>query len=173
MLQQLSKKCEEEKMKIAENSVVVIDYKLTDNDGEVIDSSEGAGPLAYLHGMGNIITGLEEALLGKEAGDEVKASIEPAKAYGERQEDMKQEVPRDLFSGIDNIELGMQFQSETEQGPVMVTVVAVEEEMVTVDGNHPLAGVHLNFDVTIREVREASEEELAHGHVHGEGGHQH
>lgn len=160
-------------MKIAENSVVVIDYKLTDNDGEVIDSSEGAGPLAYLHGMGNIITGLEEALLGKEAGDEVKASIEPAKAYGERQEDMKQEVPRDLFSGIDNIELGMQFQSETEQGPVMVTVVAVEEEMVTVDGNHPLAGVHLNFDVTIREVREASEEELAHGHVHGEGGHQH
>ena len=160
-------------MKIAENSVVVIDYKLTDNDGEVIDSSEGAGPLAYLHGMGNIITGLEEALLGKEAGDEVKASIEPAKAYGERQEDMKQEVPRDLFSGIENIEMGMQFQSETEQGPVMVTVVAIEEEMVTVDGNHPLAGVHLNFDVTIREVREASEEELAHGHVHGEGGHQH
>ena len=160
-------------MKVSENSVVVIDYKLTDNDGEVIDSSEGAGPLAYLHGMGNIITGLEDALLGKEAGDEVKASIEPAKAYGERQEDMKQEVPRDLFSGIDNIELGMQFQSETEQGPVMVTVVAVEEDMVTVDGNHPLAGVHLNFDVTIREVREASEEELAHGHVHGEGGHQH
>ncbi len=160
-------------MKIAENSVVVIDYKLTDNDGEVIDSSEGAGPLAYLHGMGNIITGLEEALLGKEAGDEVKASIEPEKAYGERQEDMKQEVPRDLFSGIDNIELGMQFQSETEQGPVMVTVVAVEEDMVTVDGNHPLAGVHLNFDVTIREVREASEEELEHGHVHGEGGHHH
>lgn len=160
-------------MKVAENSVVVIDYKLTDNDGEVIDSSEGAGPLAYLHGMGNIITGLEEALLGKEAGDVVQASIEPAKGYGERQEDMKQEVPRELFSGIDNIELGMQFQSETEQGPVMVTVVAVEEEMVTVDGNHPLAGVHLNFDVTIREVREASEEELEHGHVHGEGGHQH
>jgi FKBP-type peptidyl-prolyl cis-trans isomerase SlyD len=160
-------------MKVAENSVVVIDYKLTDNDGEMIDSSEGAGPLAYLHGMGNIITGLEEALLGKEAGDVVKASIEPVKAYGERQEDMKQEVPRDLFSGIDNIELGMQFQSETDQGPVMVTVVAMEEEMITVDGNHPLAGVHLNFDVTIREVREASEEELEHGHVHGEGGHQH
>jgi len=160
-------------MKIAENSVVVIDYKLTDNDGEVIDSSEGAGPLAYLHGMGNIITGLEEALLGKEAGDVVKASIEPAKAYGELQEDMKQQVPRDLFSGIENIEMGMQFQSETDQGPVMVTVVAIEEEMVTVDGNHPLAGIHLNFDVTIREVREASEEELAHGHVHGEGGHDH
>jgi len=160
-------------MKVSENAVVVIDYTLTDNEGEVIDSSEGAGPLAYLHGMGNIITGLEEALLGKEAGDEVKASIEPAKGYGERHEDMKQEVPKELFGGIDNIEVGMQFQSETDDGPVMVTVVAIEEEMITVDGNHPLAGVHLNFDVKVREVREASEEELEHGHVHGEGGHQH
>jgi len=160
-------------MKVADNAVVVIDYTLTDNDGEVIDSSEGAGPLAYLHGMGNIITGLEEALLGKEAGDEVKASIEPAKAYGERHEDMKQDVPKELFGGIDNIELGMQFQSETDQGPIMVTVVGIEEEMITVDGNHPLAGVNLNFDVKIREVREASEEELEHGHVHGENGHHH
>lgn len=160
-------------MKIAENSVVVIDYTLTDNDGEVIDSSEGAGPLSYLHGMGNIITGLEEALLGKKAGDEVKASIEPDKAYGERHEDMKQDVPKELFGGIENIELGMQFQSETDEGPIMVTVVGIEEEMITVDGNHPLAGIHLNFDVKIREVREASEEELEHGHVHGEGGHHH
>ncbi|MFW5450937.1 MAG: peptidylprolyl isomerase [Methylophagaceae bacterium] len=160
-------------MKVTENAVVVIDYTLTDNDGEVIDSSEGAGPLAYLHGAGNIINGLEDALLGKEAGDEVKASIEPKDGYGERVEDMKQEVPRELFAGIDNIELGMQFQSETDQGPVMVTVVAMEEEMITVDGNHPLAGTHLNFDVTIREVREASKEELEHGHVHGEGGHHH
>ncbi len=160
-------------MKVAENAVVVIDYTLTDNDGEVIDSSEGAGPLAYLQGMGNIIPGLEAALLDKEAGDNVKASIEPKDAYGERVEDMKQEVPKELFGGIDNIELGMQFQSETDDGPVMVTVVAMGEEMITVDGNHPLAGVHLNFDVTIREVREASKEELEHGHVHGEGGHQH
>ncbi|PHS70240.1 MAG: peptidylprolyl isomerase [Methylophaga sp.] len=160
-------------MKIAENTVVLIDYTLTDNEGEVIDSSEGAGPLAYLQGAGNIITGLEEALLGKEAGDKVKASIEPAKAYGERHEDMRQEVPKELFGGIDNIEVGMQFQSETDQGPVMVTVVEISEEMITVDGNHPLAGVHLNFDVNIREVREPSEEELEHGHVHGEGGHHH
>ncbi len=160
-------------MKVAENTVVVIDYTLKDNDGSVIDSSEGAGPLAYLHGAGNIIPGLEEALLGKEAGDEVQASIEPGKAYGERHEQLKQDVPRELFSGVDNVEVGMQFQSETEQGPVLVTVTDVKEETVTVDGNHPLAGVHLNFDVTIREVREASEEELEHGHVHGEGGHQH
>ncbi|PHS30070.1 MAG: peptidylprolyl isomerase [Methylophaga sp.] len=160
-------------MSIIENSVVVIDYTLTDNDGEVIDSSEGAGPLTYLHGAGNIIPGLEDALLGKEVGEQVKASIEPKDAYGERVEDMKQEVPKELFGGIDNIEIGMQFQSETDAGPVMVTVVEMGEEMITVDGNHPLAGVHLNFDVTIREVREASKEELEHGHVHGEGGHQH
>jgi len=160
-------------MKVAENMVVLIDYTLTDNDGDVIDSSEGAGPLAYLHGAGNIIPGLEAALLGKEAGDDVKASIEPENAYGERQEEMKQDVPKELFGGVDNIEVGMQFQSETDQGPVMVTVVTIGEEIITVDGNHPLAGVHLNFDVTIREVREPSEEELEHGHVHGEGGHHH
>jgi FKBP-type peptidyl-prolyl cis-trans isomerase SlyD len=160
-------------MKVTENAVVVIDYTLKDNDGEVIDSSDGAGPLAYLQGFGNIIPGLEAALLGKEAGDEVQASIEPKDAYGERVEDMKQEVPKELFGGIEKIEVGMQFQSETDAGPVMVTVVEMGEEMITVDGNHPLAGVHLNFDVTVREVREASEEELEHGHVHGEGGHHH
>ena len=160
-------------MKIAENTVVLIDYKLTGNDGAVIDTSEGAGPLAYLHGAGNIIEGLEDALLGKEVGDDVQASIEPAKAYGERNEDMRQEVPKELFGGVDNIEIGMQFESETDQGPVMVTVIEINDEMVVVDGNHPLAGTHLNFDVTIREVREASEEELQHGHVHGEGGHHH
>ncbi|PHS23793.1 MAG: peptidylprolyl isomerase [Methylophaga sp.] len=160
-------------MNVTENAVVVIDYTLKDNDGEVIDSSEGAGPLAFLHGAGNIIPGLEEALLGKKAGDDVQASIEPKDAYGERVEDMKQEVPKELFGGIDKIEVGMQFESETDAGPVMVTVVEMGEEMITVDGNHPLAGVHLNFDVTIREVREASKEELEHGHVHGEGGHHH
>ena len=162
-------------MKIAKNKVALIDYILTDNEGEMIDSSEGAGPLAYLHGAGNIVEGLEEALIGKEAGDKVKASIEPAKAYGERHEDMKQDVPKELFGGVENIEVGMQFQSETDEGPVLVTVMAISEEMVTVDGNHPLAGVHLNFDVTVREVREPTAEELEHGHVHGEGegGHQH
>lgn len=160
-------------MKVADNTVVVIDYTLTNNEGQVIDSSEGAGPLAYLHGAGNIIPGLEDALLGKEAGDEVKASIEPANAYGERHEALQQEVPAELFSGVEKVEVGMQFQSETDQGPVLVTVTEVGEQTITVDGNHPLAGVHLNFDVNIREVREATQEELEHGHVHGEGGHQH
>ncbi|AFI84882.1 MULTISPECIES: FKBP-type peptidyl-prolyl cis-trans isomerase [Methylophaga] len=160
-------------MKVADNKVVVIDYTLTDNSGTVIDSSEGAGPLAYLHGAGNIIPGLEDALAGKETGDKVQASIEPANAYGERHDALKQDVPAELFSGVEKVEVGMQFQSETEQGPVLVTVVAINDETVTVDGNHPLAGVHLNFDVEIREVREPSAEELEHGHVHGEGGHQH
>ena len=162
-----------ELMKVADNVVVVIDYTLTNNEGQVIDSSEGAGPLAYLHGAGNIIPGLEDALAGKEAGDSVKASIEPAQAYGERHEALKQEVPAELFSGVDKVEVGMQFQSETDQGPVLVTVTEVGAETITVDGNHPLAGVHLNFDVEIREVREATKEELEHGHVHGEGGHHH
>ena len=160
-------------MKVADNKVVVIDYTLTDNSGTVIDSSEGAGPLAYLHGAGNIIPGLEDALAGKETGDKVQASIELANAYGERHDALKQDVPAELFSGVEKVEVGMQFQSETEQGPVLVTVVAINDETVTVDGNHPLAGVHLNFDVEIREVREPSAEELEHGHVHGEGGHQH
>ena len=160
-------------MKVADNKVGVIDYTLTDNSGAVIDSSEGAGPLAYLHGAGNIIPGLEDALAGKETGDKVQASIEPANAYGERHDALKQDVPAELFSGVEKVEVGMQFQSETEQGPVLVTVVAINDETVTVDGNHPLAGVHLNFDVEIREVREPSAEELEHGHVHGEGGHQH
>jgi FKBP-type peptidyl-prolyl cis-trans isomerase SlyD len=160
-------------MKVADNTVVVIDYTLTNNEGQVIDSSEGAGPLAYLHGAGNIIPGLEDALLGKEAGDEVKASIEPANAYGERHDALKQEVPAELFSGVEKVEVGMQFQSETDQGPVLVTVTEVGEQTITVDGNHPLAGVHLNFDVNVREVREATAEELEHGHVHGEGGHHH
>ncbi len=160
-------------MKVANDKVVVIDYTLKNDAGEIIDSSEGAGPLAYLHGKGNIIPGLEEALEGKEAGDEVQASIAPEKAYGERHENMKQAVPRELFAGIDTIEVGMQFQSETDDGPIMVTVVEVADDMITVDGNHPLAGVNLNFDVKVREVRDATEEELAHGHVHGEGGHQH
>lgn len=160
-------------MKIAEKTVVKIDYTLTHDDGTVIDSSEGNGPLTYLQGADNIIPGLEEALTGKSAGDELKVSVTPEKGYGERSDEMQQEVPRNLFEGIDKIEAGMQFQSDTEQGPVMVTVVAVTDETVTVDGNHPLAGVNLNFEVSVLEVREATDEEMEHGHVHGEGGHQH
>ena len=157
-------------MKIQNNSVVSFHYSLTDDDGINIDSSEGKEPLDYLHGAGNIIPGLEKALEGKEVGDSLTVAVSAAEGYGEVQKELIQEVPREAFQGIDSIELGMQFEAQTGQGgSVPVTVIAVTEEIVTVDGNHPLAGKNLNFDVTIEEIREASEEELAQGHVHGLG----
>ncbi|WP_290790286.1 peptidylprolyl isomerase [Halomonas sp.] len=160
-------------MQIAQNSVVAFHYTLTNDTGEVLDSSEGREPLTYLHGAGNIIPGLEKELEGRQAGDSLNAVVAPGEGYGEQQEQLVQEVPRDAFQGVEGIEPGMQFQAQTQGGPLMVTVTKVEGDTVTVDGNHPLAGQTLNFAVEIASVREASEEEIEHGHVHGEGGHQH
>lgn len=160
-------------MQIAQNSVVAFHYTLTNDTGEVVDSSEGREPLTYLHGAGNIIPGLEKQLLGRKAGEELKARIEADEAYGEKNPQLVQQVPMTAFQGVENVEPGMQFQAQTEQGPLLVTVVGVEGDTVTVDGNHPLAGQVLNFDVKVDSVREASEEELSHGHVHGEGGVEH
>lgn len=158
-------------MNIQNNSAVSFHYSLTDDDGISIDSSEGKEPLGYLHGAGNIIPGLEKALEGKKVGDSLTVAVTATEGYGEVQKELIQEVPREAFQGIDTIELGMQFEAQTGQGgSVPVTVIAVTEEIVTVDGNHPLAGKNLNFDVTITEVREASEEELAHGHTQGADG---
>ena len=160
-------------MLIAEKSVVSIHYTLTNDKGEVLDSSSGGSPLAYLQGAGNIIAGLEKALEGKQAGDRLQVRVSPAEGYGERDERLLQDVPRRAFQGIRDIKAGMSFTAQGPQGPTRVTVTRVVGDMVTVDGNHPLAGETLNFDVEIAEVREASEEELEHGHVHGEGGHHH
>lgn len=160
-------------MQIAQNSVVAFHYTLTNDAGEVLDSSEGREPLTYLHGAGNIIPGLEKQLEGRAPGDKLQAKVAPEEGYGEVQPQLVQEVPRDAFQGVDDVEPGMQFQAQTQGGPLMVTVTKVEGDTVTVDGNHPLAGQSLNFDVEIAEVREASEEEVEHGHVHGEGGHEH
>lgn len=160
-------------MQIAQNSVVAFHYTLTNDAGEVLDSSEGREPLTYLHGAGNIIPGLEKQLEGRTPGDKLQAKVAPEEGYGEVQPQLVQEVPRDAFQGVDSVEPGMQFQAQTQGGPLMVTVTQVEGDTVTVDGNHPLAGQSLNFDVEIAEVREASEEEVEHGHVHGEGGHEH
>ena len=160
-------------MNIAENSVASIHYTLTDNEGKVIDSSEGQEPLAYLHGAGNIIPGLEKALVGKAVGDKFKVSIPAAEAYGVRDDNMVQELPSNMFSGIDKIEVGMEFHAETEHGLQVVTVTKVDGDNVTIDGNHPLAGVDLTFDVEVADVRAASAEELEHGHAHGAGGHHH
>lgn len=160
-------------MQIAQNSVVAFHYKLTNDAGEIVDSSEGREPLVYIHGAGNIIPGLETQLEGHKVGDSLQAHVEAAEAYGEKNPQMVQQVPIAAFQGVESVEPGMQFQAQTEQGPLMVTVVGVEGDTVTVDGNHPLAGQALNFDVTIDTVRAATEEELAHGHVHGAGGVQH
>lgn len=160
-------------MQIAQNSVVAFHYTLTNDAGEVLDSSEGREPLTYLHGAGNIIPGLEKELEGRQNGDKLQVAVSPEEGYGETQPALVQEVPRDAFQGVEAVEPGMQFQAQTQGGPLMVTVTQVEGDTVTVDGNHPLAGQKLNFDVEIAEVREASAEEVEHGHVHGEGGHQH
>lgn len=160
-------------MQIAQDSVALIDYTLTNDNGDVIDSSAGGEPLAYLHGHHNIIPGLEKALLGKAVGDSLKVSIEPAEGYGEFNPELMEVVPRHLFAGVDDIQAGMQFQAQTAQGMQVIMVAAVEGDNITVNGNHPLAGQTLHFDVTVKEVRAASEEELAHGHVHGIGGHHH
>jgi len=156
-------------MDITKGKVVKIDYKLTNNDGQVLDSSEGREPLAYMHGNGQIIPGLEKELEGKATGDNVQTAVQPEDAYGKRDESLIAVLPMENFQGVDKVEPGMQFRASTPQGQQIITVQKVEGEEVTIDANHPLAGETLNFDVTVREVREATEEEQAHG----PGGHQH
>lgn len=160
-------------MQIAAQKVVHIHYTLTNEEGEVLDSSIGQEPLAYIHGMGNIIPGLESALNGRIAGDRFSVSIPPEDAYGRFHEDRVQAVPMNAFEGVDEIVPGMQFQAESPEGSVLVTVVDVREDEVLLDGNHPMAGMTLNFEVEVTDVRDATGEELDHGHVHGEGGHHH
>jgi FKBP-type peptidyl-prolyl cis-trans isomerase SlyD len=160
-------------MVIAQDKVVLIHYTLTNEAGETLDSSSGGEPLAYLHGQGNIISGLEKALDGKQAGDKMNVRVEPADGYGLRDDELIQQVPRRQFGGA-NLKPGMQFHAQSSQGHArVVTVTRIVGDMVTVDGNHPLAGKVLNFDVEVAEVRDATQEELEHGHVHGPGGHHH
>jgi FKBP-type peptidyl-prolyl cis-trans isomerase SlyD len=160
-------------MPIAQNSVVTIHYTLKDDAGEVIDSSREGDPIAYLHGHGNLVPGLERELEGKSTGDKVNVSVTPEHGYGEYDKQLVQQVPRRALQGIPNVRVGMRLQAQTPQGPRAVVVTRLVGDMVTIDGNHPLAGKNLNFDVEITDVRDATEEELEHGHVHGEGGHHH
>jgi FKBP-type peptidyl-prolyl cis-trans isomerase SlyD len=157
-------------MQIAEGTVVAMDYALKDDEGTLIDQSQPGQPLVYLHGHRNIIPGLEDALLGKQAGDSAEVRVSPEEGYGEPNPALEQVVPKDRFPGIEDLQVGMQFQANTDQGPVSVRVVKVNDDDITVDGNHPLAGKHLNFNVTIQEVRAATEDEIAHGHIHQGGG---
>lgn len=156
-------------MQIADNHVVTIHYSVKTTDGDIIDSSENAEPLAFIQGSNFMIVGVEEALYDRKAGDKFELEVPPEKAYGERQEQLIQEVPVSMFEGMD-VDVGMSFRATTDQGEQSVMIVDKDDEHVTVDGNHPLSGMTLVFDVTIEDVRDATADELSHGHVHGAGG---
>lgn len=158
---------------IDDNKVVSLAYTVKDDNDQIIDSSEGQEPLVYLHGANNIVPGLEAALKGKAVGDEFAVTVEPAEGYGEYKADMVQVVPRSAFEGVEKVEPGMVFTAQTEGGPLQLMVTSVEGDNVTVDPNHPLAGKVLHFSGKVEEIRDASEEELGHGHAHGAGGHHH
>jgi len=154
-------------MNIADNRIVSIHYQLTGDDGTEFDSSGGSEPLTYLHGNNNLIPGLEKGLFGKSVGDVLKVTVQPDEGYGEIDQELIQVVPREAFQGVDDLQPGMRFEASDGDGnPQHVVVTAVGEEGVTVDGNHPMAGKVLHFDVTVEAIREATEEELAHGHAH-------
>ena len=158
---------------IEDKKVITLEYQVTDEKGEVIDTSEGQEPLVYLHGAQNIISGLENALTGKNLSDTFEVKVEPKDGYGEYKEEMVQVVPLSSFEGVEKVEPGMVFTAQTQGGPVQLMVTGVEEEYITVVPNHPLSGKTLGFSGKIIDIRDATEEELEHGHVHGAGGHQH
>jgi FKBP-type peptidyl-prolyl cis-trans isomerase SlyD len=154
-------------MKIDDGHVVLVHYTLTNDQGETLDSSSAGEPLAYLHGAKGIIPGLERELLGKVVGDKLVVVIQPADAYGEASEVLVEDVPREMFGGLDEVEVGMQFQAGDPDGNTrIVTIKAISDETVTVDGNHPLAGQILHFDVSVENIRPATPEEVEHGHPH-------
>ncbi|MBL4651763.1 MAG: peptidylprolyl isomerase [Flavobacteriales bacterium] len=161
-------------MKIGANKVVHMHYKLTNDKGKVLDNSEGQEPLAYIQGLGNIISGLEKEMEGKKAGDKLSVSIAPKDGYGEIKAELIQIVPKSGFEGGENeLQAGMQVQVDTNEGVQVANVTKIDGKDVTLDLNHPLAGIQLNFDIEIMEVRDSTTEELEHKHVHGPGGHHH
>lgn len=156
-------------MQISDDKVVTLHYSVKTPEGDDIDSSLDSEPLSFIQGSKFMIAGLEDALYGKEKGEQFEVSISPDKAYGERHDQLVQQVPITMFDGMD-VEVGMSFRATTDEGEQSVIIVAKDDEHVTVDGNHPLSGHTLIFDVSIEDVREATNEELEHGHVHGPGG---
>lgn len=154
-------------MTISQDKVVAMHYTVTDPDGNQLDSSVDGEPLVFMFGHGALIPGLEQALAGKGAGDSFAATIAPADAYGERHDQLVQAVPKNMFEGMD-VAPGMRFRAAGPDGREQsVIILDVTEDEVVVDGNHPLSGIELTFTVEVLKVREATEEELAHGHVHG------
>lgn len=160
-------------MKITTNAVVSLDYTLKNNAGEVLDSSQGREPLLYLHGVGALIPGLENEIDGMEKGQSKTVVVQPEHAYGHRSDELLHVVPKSGFQGDEEMQVGMQVQLETEQGPAIASISKIEGDDVTLDLNHPLAGEVLTFEISITDVREATADEITHGHVHGPGGHHH
>ena len=154
-------------MESNDNSVVSIHYKLSNDAGTILDQSTENNPLIYLHGKGNIVTGLEKALTGKAIGDTLDVTVTPDEGYGNREDYMIETVNRSMFEGLDEISIGKQFHAEGNTGPVVVTVTKMEDDDITIDGNHPLAGENLNFAIEVVAIRDATEDELEHGHIHG------
>ncbi|NIN35264.1 MAG: peptidylprolyl isomerase [Gammaproteobacteria bacterium] len=160
-------------MQVTKHKVAVINYVLKDEQGNTIDQSTD-GNFAYIHGTQSIVPGLENAMEGKKAGDQLDVSIPPEDAYGDRQLENIQTVTRDMFPPDVELKIGMQFQAQSPQGqPLILTITSIEGNNVVVDGNHPLAGKQLNFNVEVVDVRDATEEEIEHNHVHGVGDNQH
>jgi FKBP-type peptidyl-prolyl cis-trans isomerase SlyD len=158
-------------MQVALNRVVSIDYQLRDEEGELIDESAPGEPLEYLHGVGGIIPGLEKALEGRRVGDSFAIVIPPADGYGEHNPKLTQRVSRRDFGKDQELELGMRFRVQTNLGQQVVTIIDIDGDDVTLDANHELAGVTLCFQIAVRQIREATPEEISHGHVHGPGHH--
>jgi FKBP-type peptidyl-prolyl cis-trans isomerase SlyD len=160
-------------MTIENDKVVLMDYTLTNDAGEVLDSSEGREPLAYIQGYQNIIPGLEKEMTDKKVGDKFKAVVQPEEGYGKFNEALIQVVEREMFKDVEELEPGMQFKAQLQDGPILMTITKIDGDKITVDGNHPLADQILTFDVEVKEIRDATSEELEHKHVHGVGGHKH
>ncbi len=162
-------------MKISANKVVVLHYAVSDSEDTLIDSSYDHSPLSIIQGTGYLIPGLEDALIDHVEGDKFEVEVSADQAYGQREDGYVQTVPKDMFGSIEDLAVGAQLRATTDDGEQTVIVIDMTEDEITVDGNHPLAGIDLKFEVDILEVREATADELAHGHVHSEGGcgHQH
>ena len=160
-------------MKVGKDKVVLMHYTPKNDAGDVIDSSDGGDPLPFLQGHGNIIPGLESALEGSKVGDKLDVSIKPEEGYGLRMQDAIQEIPSSALQDVDEVKVGMQLQSQDQDGTFLVTVTKIEDDKITVDANHPLAGETLHFSVSIESIRKAEAEELSHGHVHADGNHHH
>ena len=160
-------------MIVENDKVVLMDYTLTNDAGDVIDTSNGREPLAYIQGYQNIIPGLEKEMVGKKVGDKFKAVVQPEEGYGKFNQALVQVVEKEMFKDVEVLELGMQFQAQLQDGPIIMTITKIDGDKVTVDGNHTLADQVLTFDVEVKEIRDATAEELEHRHVHGVGGQHH